>query len=89
MAELTTVARPYAEAAFRAGVDANSVAAYGEKLQLFGAAAATPDAAGLLGNPKVSATENADLLFSVAGGNVPDVLKNLVNTLLENQRFKK
>ena len=48
--------------------------------------AATADAASLLGNPKVSAKEKAELLFSVAGGDVPDVLKNLVNTLIENQR---
>ena len=86
MAELITVARPYAEAAFRASVDAKDVAGYGEKLKLFGAAAATREAANLLGNPKVSAEEKADLLFSVAGGNVPDELKNLVNTLVENQR---
>ena len=86
MAELTTVARPYAEAAFRASIDAKDVAGYGEKLQLFGAVAATREAASLLGNPKVSAKEKAELLFSVAGGNVPDVLKNLANTLIENQR---
>jgi F-type H+-transporting ATPase subunit delta len=86
MAELTTVARPYAEAAFRAAVEAKDVAGYGDKLQLFGAAAGTAEAASLLGNPKVSAKEKAELLFSVAGGNVPDVLKNLANALIENQR---
>ena len=86
MAELTTVARPYAEAAFRASVDAKGIAGYGEKLQLFGAAAAMKEAASLLGNPKVSAKEKAELLFSVAGDNVPDALKNLVNNLIENQR---
>lgn len=86
MAELTTVARPYAEAAFRASVDAKDVAGYGEKLRLFGAAAATQEAASLLGNPKVSAKEKAELLFAVAGGNVPDALQNLANTLVENQR---
>ena len=85
MAELTTVARPYAEAAFRASVDAKDVTGYGEKLALFGAAAANREVASLIGNPKVSTTEKAELLFSVAGGNVPDVLKNLVNTLVENQ----
>ncbi|MEO8385351.1 MAG: F0F1 ATP synthase subunit delta [Betaproteobacteria bacterium] len=86
MAELTTVARPYAEAAFRASVEAKDVAGYGDKLQLFGAAASNAAAASLLGNPKVSAKEKAELLFSVAGGNVPDTLKNLANTLIENQR---
>jgi F-type H+-transporting ATPase subunit delta len=86
MAELTTVARPYAEAAFRAGVEAKNVTVYGEKLKLFGAAAANRDAASLLSNPKVSAAEKAELLFSVAGGDIPEVLKNLANTLVENQR---
>ena len=86
MAELTTVARPYAEAAFRASVEAKDVSGYGDKLQLFGAAAASGEAASLLGNPKVSAKEKAELLFSVAGGNVPDALKNLANTLIDNQR---
>ena len=86
MAELTTVARPYAEAAFRASVEAKDVAGYGEKLQRFGAAAGNREAASLLGNPQVSVKEKAELLFSVAGGNVQDTLKNLVNTLLENQR---
>lgn len=86
MAELTTVARPYAEAAFRASVDAKDVAGYGEKLRLFGAVAATREASSLLGNPKVSAKEKAELLFSVAGGSVPDALKNLASTLIENQR---
>ena len=86
MAELTTVARPYAEAAFRAGVDAKDVAGYGSTLRVFGAAAAMSEAASLLGNPKVSVKEKAELLFSVAGGIVPDTIKNLVNALLENQR---
>lgn len=86
MAELTTVARPYAEAVFRAGVEAKDVAGYGEKLKLFGAAAENQEAASLLSNPKVSAKEKSDLLFTVAGGNVPHVLQNLANTLVENQR---
>jgi F-type H+-transporting ATPase subunit delta len=86
MAELTTVARPYAEAAFRASVEANDVAGYGEKLKVFGATMAMPAASSLLGNPKVSAVEKAEFLFSVAGGDVPEVLKNLAKALVENQR---
>ena len=86
MAELTTVARPYAEAAFRSAVEANDVAGYAANLLTMGAAAATREAASVLGNPKVSAKEKAELLFSVAGGNVPEVLKNLANALIESQR---
>jgi F-type H+-transporting ATPase subunit delta len=86
MAELTTVARPYAEAAFRAAVEAKDVSGFAGKLALMGAGAATREAASVLGNPKVSAKEKADLLFAVAGGNVPDVLKNLATALIESQR---
>jgi len=86
MAELTTIARPYAEAAFRSAVEAGDLAGYADRLQSMGVAAATRDAASVLGNPKVSAPEKAELLFSVAGGNVPETLKNLVSTLVENQR---
>jgi F-type H+-transporting ATPase subunit delta len=86
MAELTTVARPYAEAAFRAAVEAKEVTTYSEKLKQLGAVAGTRDAATLLGNPKVSTREKADVLFSVSGGNVPDTLQNLTNSLIDNQR---
>ena len=86
MAELTTIARPYAEAAFRAAVEEKGVAVFSEALKLLGAVAATADAASLLGNPKVSAKEKADLLFAVAGGKMPDTLQNLTNSLIESQR---
>jgi F-type H+-transporting ATPase subunit delta len=86
MAELTTVARPYAEAAFRAAVEAKDVAAFSEALKQLGAVAGTRDAASLLGNPKVSTKEKADVLFYVAGSKVPDTLQNLTNSLIENQR---
>ena len=86
MAELTTVARPYAEAAFRAAVEAKDVAGFSAKLKQLGAVAGTRDAASLLGNPKVSTKEKADVLFSVSGGSVPDTLQNLTNSLIDNQR---
>jgi F-type H+-transporting ATPase subunit delta len=86
MAELTTVARPYAEAAFRSAVEAKDLAGYADCLKLMGAAAATREAASVLGNPRVSAREKAELLFSVAGREVPETLQNLASALIDNQR---
>jgi F-type H+-transporting ATPase subunit delta len=86
MAELTTVARPYAEAAFRAAVEAKDVTTYSAKLKELGAVAGTREAATFLGNPKVSTQEKANVLFSVSGGHVPDTLQNLTNSLIDNQR---
>jgi F-type H+-transporting ATPase subunit delta len=88
MAELTTVARPYAEAIFRAAVDAKDVAGFGEKLKALGAIAANPLMASLLGNPNVSVAEKASLMATVAGGNVPAALGNAVSMLIGNGKAK-
>ena len=50
MAELTTVARPYAEAAFRSAVEANDIAGYASKLQTMGVAASSREAVSVLGD---------------------------------------
>jgi F-type H+-transporting ATPase subunit delta len=86
MAELTTVARPYAEAAFRSAVEAVDLPRFSRVLKVIGVAAATPAAISVLGNPKVAAGEKAELLLSVAGNDVPQALKNLLAALIENQR---
>jgi len=82
MAELTTVARPYAEAVFRLAVEAGHIAAYGETLTTLGAAASNQHAAALLGNPKVSVEEKAAVL-SAPVGNMPPSIGNLVVLLIE------
>ncbi len=84
MAELTTVARPYAEAAFRAAVEANATAAFGHALSAFGAAAMNGQMASMLGNPKVTANEKSGVLVAAAGGNVAAPLMNLVSALIDN-----
>ena len=83
MAELTTVARPYAEAVFRVGVELGSVAAFGDSLTTLGAAASNAQASALLGNPKVSVAEKAAVL-SVASGRLAPAIANLLTLLIEN-----
>lgn len=83
MAELTTVARPYAEAAFRAAVEANAVAAFAAALGAMGAAAASREVVALLGNPRLTVQEKVGVL-TAAGGNATPVLVNLATTLVEN-----
>jgi len=84
MAELTTVARPYAEAVFRAAVEANATAPFGEALTALGIAASNTQMSSLLGNPKVTAAEKAGMLAAAAGGNLETPVANLVAVLLEN-----
>ncbi len=84
MAELTTIARPYAEAVFRASVDAGDVAAYGANVKAMGIAAADAGMASALGNPRLSAAEKAGLLASAVKGQVQAPLANLLAALIEN-----
>jgi F-type H+-transporting ATPase subunit delta len=88
MAELTTVARPYAEAVFRAAVDAKDVAGFGVKLKALGMVAENAQMASLLGNPNVSVSEKSSLMSTVAGGNVPTALANAVSMLVTNGKAK-
>ena len=84
MAELTTVARPYAEAVFRSAVEAKDVDGFGAKLKSLGAIAANPQMASLVGNPNVSAAEKATLLASITGEQVQAPLANLLAALIDN-----
>jgi F-type H+-transporting ATPase subunit delta len=86
MAELVTVARPYAEAAFKVAVEGKSLARWSGMLELAAAIARDPLMQSTLGNPKVSLTQKKALFFAVAGDRFDDGAKALVSLLLENHR---
>ena len=67
MAELTTIARPYAEAAFRIASDANALPVWSEMLRFLCDVTAEPRAAAALDNPKLTAADKAALLLSIGG----------------------
>jgi F-type H+-transporting ATPase subunit delta len=86
MAELITVARPYAEAAFRAALESKDLAGVSDQLHLAAAVASDAQMSALLSNPKVTAVQKRELFFSVTAGKLGDVVKNLVGMLVDNHR---
>ena len=86
MAEVATIARPYAEAVFALADKAGALAAWSEALARLGALAQAPELVQLLGNPKVSNAQLADL-FTVAG-EMPAEAKGLIQILTENKRLE-
>ena len=86
MAEISTVARPYAEAAFRAALEKNALAPVAESLALVAAIARDEQMHSALGNPSVSAQQKKDLLAAVGGERLGMELKNLVAILVDNHR---
>ena len=86
MAELITVARPYAQATFRTALEAKDLSGWSDMLQLAAAVVGNPHMAALLGNPKVSTKEKIDLFHSVTMEKLNAAMKNLVNMLIEDHR---
>jgi F-type H+-transporting ATPase subunit delta len=86
MAELATVARPYAEAAFQAALDKGSLAPTGDALALLAAIAADERVRSVMSDPRVTHRQKKDLLASIAGARLDEVSRNLVGVLVDNRR---
>jgi F-type H+-transporting ATPase subunit delta len=86
MAELATVARPYAEALFKAALERNALGAVADGLAFVAAAERDEQMRWALGNPKVSPKQKKELLAAVAGERMSPELSNLLSILVDNHR---
>ena len=87
MAELTTIARPYAEAAFRLARDENALPAWSAMLQLVAGVVADPQMAAALDNPRLTSGDKEALLFSVCGDKLEALGRKFVRVLVEADRI--
>lgn len=90
MAEIATIARPYAEALFRVAKSTNStinLAAWAELLDEMALVAQHADVKGMVQNPKVSALMVADTFISLLKSPVNQEAKNFIQTLAGYQRL--
>ncbi|MEF9994971.1 MAG: F0F1 ATP synthase subunit delta [Burkholderiaceae bacterium] len=90
MAELSTIARPYAEAFFEATRESKSGATTAELLEVVDALASIaidPQVASLAGDPKLT----SDQLFDLIAGGLPQAMPasaaNLLRVVIENGRL--
>jgi F-type H+-transporting ATPase subunit delta len=86
MAEIATVARPYAEAAFKAALENGTLAAASDGLALVAAIARDPQMRSVQLDPKVSPQQKKELIFAVAGDRLDGNVRNLVSVLVDNRR---
>jgi F-type H+-transporting ATPase subunit delta len=87
MAEPTTIARPYAEAAFRLAQEANALPAWSQMLRLVSSVIADPRIAAALDNPRLSAADKESLVLSVVGDKLDPLGRNFVRVLIEGDRI--
>lgn len=86
MAELATIARPYADALFKA-VSAQDAAAVADQVGSLAQVAGNEQVRQFADNPKVTATQVFDLITSVSQGFLGDAAKNLLRMVIENGRL--
>ncbi len=85
MAELATIARPYAEALFKASAsDLSAAAVWVEELKKL---AENPQLQQFSDNPNVTADQVFDVIAGVAQVALPDMAKNFLRTVIENGRL--
>jgi F-type H+-transporting ATPase subunit delta len=87
MAELTTLARPYARAAFEQALAAGALAAWADALATAAAVAAQPRVAQLIAAPGPTPAQKADALIAVCGDALPEAARNFIRVLAENRRL--
>jgi F-type H+-transporting ATPase subunit delta len=86
MAELATIARPYAQALFRAAEPAEAPTLV-EPLQQLAQVAAEPRLREFADNPTVSAQQVNELILDILPAAPPAALRNLLQVVLENGRL--
>ena len=87
MAESVTIARPYAEALFRAAKESGALAKWAGQIALLGQVAANPEARAAIGDPNVAAPQLVDLFRSACGTAVDAELSNFIQLLSNNDRL--
>ena len=86
MAELATLARPYAEALFQVAVKADLKQVAGE-IDALAAVSANPQLRQFADSPKTTSAQVLDVMTSVVKLPLSDATKNLLRTVIDNGRL--
>ena len=87
MAELSTLARPYAKAAFEYAREKNALAQWSEQLATCAAVAADEGMGAVLDNPSLTDEQQANTMNEVCGDATGAEVKNFVRILSSNKRL--
>lgn len=87
MAEFSTLARPYAKAAFEYAVAHGDLESWSEALAWLAQLVEDAQLSALLRSPAVSRPQRADLLIELSGDRLPAPMRNFVQVLASNDRL--
>lgn len=87
MAELTTIARPYADALFRVASETGSLAAWSETLNKLAVIAACDEMQEIASNPRIAVAQLQELVLELLGKESKPEVVNFIAMVLQNRRF--
>ena len=87
MAELRTLARPYARAAFESARKADLLGEWSESLGALAAVSLEPKILGVLKSPALSGSNQVEILVTIFGKSIPDGVARFLNILSLNRRL--
>lgn len=87
MADKSTIARPYAKAAFEEARDRKLLGPWSEALRTGAAVVGDARVESLLGNPRVTPEQLAALVIEVTGPRLDEEGRNFIRTLADNGRL--
>jgi len=87
MAELTTLARPYAKAAFEVAAYADSLQTWSSMLTQMASVVSNDRVAELLLSPSLTGGQQAQIVIDLCGDEINVQLQNFVTVLSENKRL--
>jgi len=88
MAEKSTIARPYAKAAFEEARERNALAQWSQMLAIASTVVVDPQAKKILHNPRVTPAQLADLIVSVGGAVFDERGRNFISTVAASRRLE-
>ncbi|MEW5250364.1 F0F1 ATP synthase subunit delta [Microbulbifer sp. 2201CG32-9] len=88
MAELSTLARPYAKAAFASASEASDLKGWSAGLATAAAVSQSHKVGELLDNPQLTSEARADSFLSVCGDKLSEPGKRFIRLLAENHRLR-
>lgn len=87
MAELSTLARPYAKAAFEYALASGDLAGWSKQLGTAAAVAQTETMVKLLSSPALTSEQRAKALLDVCGDALNEKARNFIKVLADNKRL--
>lgn len=87
MSDKSTIARPYARAAFAAAQDLSALASWSEALRTAASVVTDPGVAALLNNPRMTPKQLSDLVADIGDKKLGTEWHELVLTLAQNHRL--